>query len=686
METGQRGFCITQKDEFLEPYNTGGKEFDALIEKEQKLVSDNPRQVAALQRVEHLVGEWKQIAARREINEHPETFKDVAALLQAGTGKVLLDQIRRELDEFIVIETRLAAERYSIASETITWTRNLAACLLIFAICVGALVAILISHAIARPLVELAAGAQSIGSGDLDTQVKVRSFDEIGVLARAFNAMASNLREAASMHRQAEAVAAARTIELKQRTIELEKSRRIAMGMMEDAHLAKETAEHDAAHDSLTGLANRAQFTKRLEQAIEQHRDSNEYRFALLFLDIDRFKVINDSLGHVAGDKLAGRLSNALRQSRADRPVSKHDLVARLGGDEFAILIGDISSVEDASEVADRLQQKIVKPFDIDGHEVVISASIGIVTNEYDYTNPQDMIRDADNAMYHAKAAGRARYQVFDQTMHANARARLELENDLRIALQRRELFMLYQPLVCMESGRLLGFEALVRWQHTQRGIISPVEFIPIAEETGLIVPIGQWVLEQACAQASAWLEQFPDHRDMTINVNVSRAQLAQPGLPQHVQKVLEQTRLDPKHLALEVTESVMMEAHDIVDDTLRELTRLNVPLHLDDFGTGQSSLSQLHELPIDALKIDGAFVANMAHRIEYPAIVQTIITLAHNLGMSVIAEGIETPAQLVQLQTLECDIGQGFYFARPLSVAAATTMLDDGLSLAKSA
>jgi diguanylate cyclase (GGDEF)-like protein len=424
---------------------------------------------------------------------------------------------------------------------------------------------------------------------------------------------------------------------------------------------------HNAFHDGLTGLANRALFMDHLQLALGRARRNESYRFAVLFLDLDRFKVINDSLGHMAGDQLlveiARRLEGAMRPG---------DTVSRLGGDEFVVLLDDLGDAGEAESVAARLQRQLSVPCDLDGHEVFTTVSIGIAHGSTGYHRPEDLLRDADTAMYRAKQLGKARHEVFDQAMHARAMDLLRLEKDLRWAVERGELFIQYQPIVSLDTGALRGFEALVRWQHPERGLILPAKFIPLAEETGLIIPIGRWVLGEACRQMRQWQQLSPTDAPLPINVNLSGRQFMQPDLLEQIREILRETGLDPRSLKLEITESVVMEDIDTATRTLEQLRALGVELGIDDFGTGYSSLSYLQRFPVGTLKIDRSFISRITESDGTAEIVRTIMKLAQTLGMEVVAEGVETERQRAQLKALECEFGQGYYFSRPMDREAA--------------
>lgn len=435
--------------------------------------------------------------------------------------------------------------------------------------------------------------------------------------------------------------------------------------------LLEEKLVHNAFYDALTGLPNRILFINRLEQAIAQSKHNPDDLFAVLFLDLDRFKVVNDSLGHLVGDQLLVTLAQRLQQC-----LQPGDTVARLGGDEFTILLSHIQSIEDATCIAENIHQALKSPFNLCGYEVFMTASIGIALGTNKYAQPADLLRDADTALYRAKEQSQTGHIVFDTTMYDRAVTLLQLETDLRWAIERQELCLYYQPIICMKTGTITGFEALVRWQHPERGLISPAEFIPIAEETGLIIPIGQWVLTESCQQLRQWQLQFPAIKPLTINVNLSGKQFSQPNLIEQISQILEDTNLNPSNLKLEITETAIIASPEKATSVLKQLKAFGLQLCIDDFGTGYSSLAYLHNFPIDVLKIDRSFVNRIDSDTEQFAIVRAIVTLADNLGMSVVAEGVETIDQLVQLKLLQCQKAQGYLFSKPLDQEQARILL----------
>ncbi len=426
-----------------------------------------------------------------------------------------------------------------------------------------------------------------------------------------------------------------------------------------------------ALTDKLTGLPNRSCLNDLLKKLMAKTQATPDFKFGVLFLDFDRFKTINDSLGHQAGDELliqiAQRLRNMLGQGGADDCTDGNCVSARLGGDEFVILQPGIKSVEDSITLAEKLTVALAPCYNLSGHDAHSTASIGIAVSGPTYQRGEEILRDADNAMYQAKSLGRARYVVFSAEMHQTAVVRLGVENDLRRALALKQFQLHYQPLMSLEDAQPIGFEALLRWKHPERGFIPPVEFIPIAEELDLILPIGQWVLEQAIAQLQDWRQRIPAAAELTMSVNCSRRQLLSSKFSGIVSDALRQHDLPADKLQLELTESIVMDRPDESLQILNELKALGVGLHMDDFGTGYSSLSYLHKLPLNVLKIDRSFVHNVSQRRDYAAVINAIIQLAHNLGMKVVAEGVETAEHVAMLCALDCDFVQGYLFSKPL-------------------
>jgi diguanylate cyclase (GGDEF)-like protein len=455
------------------------------------------------------------------------------------------------------------------------------------------------------------------------------------------------------------------------RMLEVSQSKEQLQVELTERKRAEEQLVYTALHDPLTDLPNRVLFMDRLQHAMERAKRHKNNMYAVLFLDLDRFKVVNDSRGHKAGDLLL--IESAHRLAVCMRSV---DTVARLGGDEFVILLEDIQDPMDATRVADRIQHDLALPYDLEGHQVFVSISMGIVLSEARYERPDDILRDADIAMYRAKGLGRGRYEIFDPEMLARVMTRLELESDLRKALERREFIVHYQPIQDLKTDRIVGFEALVRWQHPTRGLIPPAEFIPISEENGLIVPLGYWVLDKACQQIREWQVQYPADPPLTISVNLSTRQCIQPDLIQRIVDVLQKNNLDANSLKLELTESLIVEDSESISAMLSELRAFGIQVQIDDFGTGYSALSYLHTLPIDTLKIDRTFINRLGINGSGSDIVRTILTLAHNLGMKVVAEGVETDDQLSKLKAMDCEYVQGFLFSKPVDSKMAGTLL----------
>jgi len=448
---------------------------------------------------------------------------------------------------------------------------------------------------------------------------------------------------------------------------------------------AEEMLEHSAFYDGLTDLPNRILFADRLQHALMRARRHSDYKFALLFVDIDEFKVLNDSLGHSAGDELliqvAKRFStnfrdtDTLARSASLDSQPTNDGLARMGGDEFTVLLEDVFNPSDAIRVAQRIQVKLAVPFDIKGQQIVITVSIGIASSGSSYANAEELLRDAEIAMYRAKQAGKARCEVFDPAMHSSAVHRLKLETELRRGLENGELLVYYQPIVELASGKIVGFEALSRWRRPE-GLVPPAEFIPIADETGLILPMNRALLRDACQQLRTWQSQFGCDPPLTMSVNLAPKQFGLPELAKEIATILRETGIAPGTLNFEIMETIAMGDADRALSVLTELKALGVRLSIDDFGTGYSSLSRLPRFPVDALKIDRSFISNMNRDRESCEIVRLIIMLAHSVGLKVVAEGTETEDQIGELKQLGCEMAQGYFYSPPVSSQSAFGLL----------
>jgi diguanylate cyclase (GGDEF)-like protein len=434
---------------------------------------------------------------------------------------------------------------------------------------------------------------------------------------------------------------------------------------------------HLALYDKLTGLANRALFSDRLAKVVQHAKLEQGYKYAVLFLDFDRFKLINDSLGHEAGDALlknvAGRLTAALQLAGA---AVGDAVAARLGGDEFVILIENLANFEDAPSFADGLLRLLSSPYTIADRPVNSTASIGITTSAFNYERAEDVIRDADTAMYRAKAAGKARCVMFEPSMSTEIMQRMEMENELRGAAERGEFVLHYQPIVAVANGMLVGFEALVRWNHPTRGLIAPEDFIPYCEESGLILPAGLWIMARACGQLRAWQQKFPTFSGLTMSVNISAIQIA-PALVGEIEEVIRSSGIAPATLVLEITERVLIADLESASRILERVRAMGVRVHVDDFGTGYSSLSSLHQCSLDGIKLDRRFMKNVEQRQDYAAVVKAVVNLAKNLGLTIVAEGVESVEHLGLLRSMDCSHAQGFYFDQPCESAAAEAFID---------
>ena len=458
---------------------------------------------------------------------------------------------------------------------------------------------------------------------------------------------------------------------VKERTYEVESANRILKEEILQRNKLEQRLRHDALHDSLTGLANRSSLMQEIEQCLDNAIDNPAQRFAILFIDLDRFKIINDSLGHLAGDELLIACAQ-----RLEKCVGEKTTLARLGGDEFTILLHTVNDIEDAVAVATRVLKEFSIPFYLGSRSIMITVSIGIVMGNSEYRQEIDLLRDADTALYKAKELGKARYEIFTQQMYFDAMRRLELENELRQAIADGELILYYQPIFSLNGLKLTGFEALVRWQHPERGIISPEEFIPLAEETGLIVPLGEWVLYQACNQLKVWQNNIPAAKSITMSINVAGEQLHDPSFIDLIDRIIAMTGVNSQCLKLEMTESMLIQNTEQLIKVLQQIKSRQIQLSIDDFGTGYSSLSYLPQFPIDILKIDRCFVNAMNIEQQNLEIIKTIITLAQVLDMQIVAEGIETDIQSNILESLKVEFGQGYLFSKPLTVERAETII----------
>ncbi len=505
--------------------------------------------------------------------------------------------------------------------------------------------------------------AKAFSMGGADYIAKPFQLEE--VLARVQNQMALRAAELRNQQLQDELEARVR-----ERTRQLEIANQELCREVLERKLLQNKLLEIAHHDPLTGLPNRVLFIEQLRQALDAIAVDATTRFSVLFLDCDRFKIVNDSLGHFVGDQLliaiAQRLTNIL---------GPYHTLARLSGDEFAVLLST-GDTDRAIAIVEQILAAFTQPFQLEQHEVFITVSIGIAIGHADYRQPEHILRDADMAMYRAKAAGKMQYQIFDPALHEVALQRLQLEIDLRKAIYQQELVVHYQPIIAMHTGRIVGFESLVRWLHPQRGLVSPNMFIPIAEETGLITQIGYWVLHHSCQQLRQWQDECLTERPLTMSVNLSARQFAQPDLVEKIDEILAETQLDPHCLKLEITESAIMENAQAAAVLLQKLRARHIQLSIDDFGTGYSSLSYLHSFPVDTLKIDRSFVQQMDGKSADSGLVPLIINIAHKMGMNVVAEGIETPEQSVQLKGFNCDFGQGFLFSKPLESEKAKNLI----------
>jgi diguanylate cyclase (GGDEF)-like protein len=529
-------------------------------------------------------------------------------------------------------------------------------------IVVGILLSTLLVSYFTNPFRKMIKMFKEVENGDLNKRIEVSLPDEFGSLNIHINHMVNQIQ---ILNTSLEQQVADRTQKLNL------VNEKLKLELTERKRIEKQLS-YTSLHDPLTDLPNRVLFMDRLSQALERYKRNKEYKFAVFFVDLDRFKVVNDSMGHNIGDLLLIENAHRLRTC-----LRGQDTVARLGGDEFVILLEDMEDPLDYKIVASRIQHSLDVPANLDGKMVFISVSMGIVLNDVRYERAEEMVRDADIAMYQAKKHGRNRYEVFTPIMLDGMMTHFELENDLRKALERHEFVVYYQPIVNVAAQRIIGFEALLRWQHPTRGLTEPAEFIPTLEEMGLIVPVGYWVLEEACRQIHIWQSAYAAAPPLTVSVNLSTRQCNQSDLVQRIAAILKKNKLDASSLKLELTESLIVEDFEFTSTILLQLRDMGIQVQIDDFGTGYSSLGYLHSLPIDALKIDRTFISQLGSAGSGTEIVRTILALAHSLGMKVIAEGVETSEQLSALQSLDCEYVQGFFFAHPVSPLEAGRLLE---------
>ncbi|BAZ50603.1 hypothetical protein NIES4103_32200 [Nostoc sp. NIES-4103] len=553
----------------------------------------------------------------------------------------------------------------------------------------AAVLAFSTSRAIARPIEAVTQVAQIVSySSDFSLQVPVTTSDEIGLLSTSFNNLIKTIaayiqklsQKNQKLQQTEEALRIAHNeLEMRviERTAELAQANQELLIEITERKRVESELLHLAFYDGLTGLPNRALFMDRLKHAVDYSKRHSDYLFAVLFLDLDRFKFINDSLGHTCGDQLLLTVAQRLKEC-----LRSIDLAARLGGDEFTVLLEGIKDVSDVIRVVERIQEKLALPIILRGQEVFTTASIGVALSATGYDQPEDLLRNADLAMYRAKAQGKLRYELFNSEMHVQALARLQLETALRRAVERQEFRIYYQPIVSLITGKLTGFEALVRWLHPEHGIIFPEEFMPTAQETGLSVSIDEWVLHEACRQAKQWQDLFQTNsanlgeRPLITSVNLCSSRFSQNKLLCHINQVLKETELDAQSLKLEITESVIMQNGEKATFMLKQLRNLGIQLAIDDFGTGYSSLGRLQNFPINELKIDRTFVSGSGIEQGNLEIIETIVALSKKLGVDVTAEGIETAEQLAFLRAMKCEYGQGYFFSKPLDKSAAEALI----------
>jgi diguanylate cyclase (GGDEF)-like protein len=551
---------------------------------------------------------------------------------------VLAAELLRTTEGMTVEASRRAEERAAAAVRRFDRARDILTLTIAVSLVVALAVGLHLATSITVPVQALVRATRAIAAGDLGFSIELRDRTELGELAAHFNSMSAGLRDGYAALQS-----------------EIEERKRAEGRLL-----------YDAFHDALTGLPNRALFVDRLLHVIEAGKRDGDQRYAVLFLDLDRFKVVNDTLGHLVGDQLLVAVSERLAEC-----VRPGDTVARLGGDEFGVLLERVGDSQGALQVAERIQKALARAIVVDGNELFVTASIGVAVRSDRYLRPEQVLRDADIAMYQAKVKGKACSEIFDAEMHGSVVDRLQLEADLRRAVEHGQEFLLhYQPIVALRTGKLIGLEALVRWDKAGRGLLPASEFIGLAEESGAIVPIGEWALRAACAQLRAWQDHVPALAGVTLSVNVSGRQFRRPEFVDVLRRLVGEAGVDPRFVAVEVTESVIMDDVEASAARLARLRETGIQIHVDDFGTGYSSLSYLHRFPITAVKIDRSFVAGLPDHPESEEVIKAIVSIAESLDFDVIAEGVEAPVQVARLEELRCRYAQGFHLSPPLPAA----------------
>ncbi len=593
-----------------------------------------PEMTTRLQGVQALIGEY-QAALSYYMTASANIDRIAKLKLEAAS---LAAQLLRTTEDMAVQASKRSEERSAAAMQRFDEARAILTVTVIVTFFAAVAVAVRLATTITRPVQALVRATRAIQAGELGFTLDLDDRTELGELARHFNSMSAALRDGYAALQS-----------------EIEERKR-----------AEERLLYDAFHDALTGLPNRALFLDRLQHVIESGRRHPEQLYAVLFLDLDRFKVVNDTLGHIVGDHLlvavGERLAECLRPG---------DTVARLGGDEFGILLDRIADTADATQVSDRILRSLARSVEVDGHEIFATCSIGIALRSERYQRPEQVLRDADIAMYQAKQRGKGCAEIFDAEMHGSVVDRLQLEADLRRAVDRGEEFLVhYQPIVALRTGKLIGIEALVRWDKPGRGIIEAVDFVPLADESGVLAAIGDWAFKSACDQLKLWQDRVPGLAGVTVSVNVARAQFRRPEFVDVLQRIVHDAGVDPRGVAIEVTEAVIMDEVETSATKLARLRELGLQIHVDDFGTGYSSLSYLHRFPITAVKIDRSFVTGLPGHLESEEVIKAIVSIAESLDFDVIAEGVETGVQIDKLEELRCRYAQGPALAKPMSAA----------------